>query len=91
MKITKWNPDHPEIVEGEFTKEERVFIEKIFGKIKPGTQLHVSVDLKGICIGCGCTDADCSQCIKKTGKRCYWVSPNKCSACFDEHGDLIKQ
>ena len=33
------------------------------------------------CIGCGCTDADCSQCIAKTGAPCSWVRRNLCSAC----------
>jgi hypothetical protein len=33
------------------------------------------------CILCGCTPADCRQCIKLTGKPCTWVKPNLCSAC----------
>jgi hypothetical protein len=33
------------------------------------------------CKFCGCTDNDCSQCIKKTGQPCYWVSADVCSAC----------
>lgn len=33
------------------------------------------------CRVCGCTDADCSQCIKKTGIPCHWVEPDLCSAC----------
>jgi hypothetical protein len=33
------------------------------------------------CRVCGCTDLDCSQCIKKTGKPCYWVKDDLCSAC----------
>ena len=34
------------------------------------------------CEVCGCTDADCRQCIAKTGESCTWV-PGKdlCSAC----------
>jgi len=36
------------------------------------------------CRVCGCTDEDCSQCIKKTGKPCHWVEPDLCSACSDE-------
>lgn len=33
------------------------------------------------CKICGCTDYDCSICIKKTGERCSWVAKNLCSAC----------
>ena len=35
------------------------------------------------CRECGCTNADCSQCIEKTGTPCYWVEPDLCSACID--------
>jgi len=37
----------------------------------------------GTCKYCGCTDNDCSQCIKRTGEACYWVDANHtvCSAC----------
>jgi hypothetical protein len=34
-----------------------------------------------ICRLCGCTDDDCRQCIEKTGKPCYWVEADLCSAC----------
>ena len=33
------------------------------------------------CDGCGCTDLDCRQCIKRTGMACHWIGPNRCSAC----------
>lgn len=33
------------------------------------------------CRICGCTDADCSQCIAKIGHPCHWVEPDLCSAC----------
>jgi hypothetical protein len=33
------------------------------------------------CRVCGCTDADCRQCIEKTGEPCYWVEDDLCSAC----------
>jgi|GEM_PF-1401039 len=36
------------------------------------------------CRICGCTDADCSQCIDKTGEPCSWVGQNLCSRCADE-------
>lgn len=33
------------------------------------------------CRRCGCTDADCRQCIAKTGSPCFWVEADLCSAC----------
>ena len=36
------------------------------------------------CRICGCTNEDCSQCLKKTGAPCHWVAPDLCSACVDE-------
>lgn len=33
------------------------------------------------CRVCGCTDADCRQCIEKTGEPCHWIEPDLCSAC----------
>jgi hypothetical protein len=33
------------------------------------------------CRACGCTDLDCRQCIKETGKPCFWVEEDLCSAC----------
>lgn len=33
------------------------------------------------CRVCGCTDDDCSRCIRKTGAPCSWVAENLCSAC----------
>jgi len=36
------------------------------------------------CRKCGCTDLDCRQCIKKTGRPCYWVDDDLCSACVQE-------
>lgn len=44
--------------------------------------------LAWICRECGCTDEDCSGCIERTGRRCYWVAPNLCSACFEAKADL---
>lgn len=35
------------------------------------------------CRVCGCTDADCSGCIERTGEPCTWVEPNLCSACTE--------
>lgn len=36
------------------------------------------------CRVCGCTAADCSQCIKKTGSPCHWIEQDLCSACVDD-------
>ena len=33
------------------------------------------------CMGCGCTDDDCRQCVDKTGEPCHWVREDLCSAC----------
>lgn len=33
------------------------------------------------CRECGCTDADCSGCIARTGQPCHWIEPDLCSAC----------
>lgn len=35
------------------------------------------------CRVCGCTDADCHECIARTGEPCSWVEPDLCSACTD--------
>jgi hypothetical protein len=35
------------------------------------------------CRVCGCTNDDCSGCIERTGKPCYWVEEDLCSACAD--------
>jgi hypothetical protein len=35
----------------------------------------------GVCRVCGCTDDDCRGCIERTGKPCWWVEPDLCSAC----------
>lgn len=33
------------------------------------------------CRVCGCTDDDCRLCVEKTGKPCFWVERDLCSAC----------
>jgi hypothetical protein len=33
------------------------------------------------CRVCGCTEDDCSGCIEKTSRPCYWVEKDLCSAC----------
>jgi hypothetical protein len=35
----------------------------------------------GTCRVCGCTDEDCSDCVKRTGAPCWWVEADLCSAC----------
>ena len=42
------------------------------------------------CRVCGCTDADCRQCIARTGIPCTWVKADLCSACFDGFTALIR-
>jgi hypothetical protein len=34
------------------------------------------------CRECGCTDNDCRGCIERTGRPCYWVKDDLCSACL---------
>lgn len=38
------------------------------------------------CIGCGCTDDDCRQCVEAQREPCHWVSDGKCSRCFSPDG-----
>jgi hypothetical protein len=47
------------------------------------TQLPLTAALARKCRRCGCTDDNCSLCIRRTGKPCYWVSDNLCSACAE--------
>ncbi len=35
------------------------------------------------CRVCGCTDADCSGCVERTGRPCHWVEKDLCSACVE--------
>ena len=39
------------------------------------------------CRVCGCTDDDCSGCIKRTGRACHWVEADLRSACRDAMAD----
>jgi hypothetical protein len=41
------------------------------------------------CRKCGCTEDDCSQCIKKTGFACTWVEQDLCSACVPKEKSKI--
>lgn len=33
------------------------------------------------CRKCGCTEANCSGCVERTGRPCHWVEADLCSAC----------
>jgi hypothetical protein len=33
------------------------------------------------CRNCGCTDTDCTGCVVRTGRPCFWVLEDLCSAC----------
>lgn len=43
------------------------------------------------CRVCGCTDNDCSKCIKKTGVPCFWIDTDLCSACGPTDRTLTKR
>jgi hypothetical protein len=45
------------------------------------TQMPLTASLIRKCRVCGCTDDNCTQCIERTGRPCYWVAENLCSAC----------
>ena len=36
------------------------------------------------CRECGCTEADCSQCVEAQGHPCHWVEIDLCSRCKDK-------
>jgi hypothetical protein len=54
-----------------------------YGSEASGTEETTAEQLAGVCRVCGCTDADCRQCIIKTGTPCYWVESDLCSACAE--------
>lgn len=33
------------------------------------------------CRICGCTDDDCTDCVKRIGEPCIWILPDLCSGC----------
>jgi hypothetical protein len=39
------------------------------------------IDRVRTCRVCGCTDDDCSDCIRRTGAACHWIEADLCSAC----------
>lgn len=42
---------------------------------------NAAITLAGECAICGCTEADCRNCIARTGEPCHWLTPSLCSAC----------
>lgn len=40
------------------------------------------------CLVCGCTEDNCRQCTRRTGKPCHWIARRLCSACAEEGGAL---
>lgn len=49
-------------------------------------------DGPGVCRVCGCTEANCTLCIERTGEPCSWAEPDLCSACVgaDVHTPAAK-
>lgn len=43
-----------------------------------------------ICRVCGCTDYDCTVCLERTGKPCYWFEEDLCSACAETMTKVIE-
>lgn len=41
------------------------------------------------CRSCGCTEADCSRCVERTGTPCSWAEPGLCSACVEPSTLLV--
>lgn len=41
-----------------------------------------------VCRVCGCTNDNCIQCVRKTGRPCHWVEDDLCSACAPAEADL---
>lgn len=47
-------------------------------------QLLAGIELSADeCAVCGCTDADCTGCVERTGEPCYWFRAALCSACAE--------
>jgi hypothetical protein len=47
----------------------------------PLTPSSLSAGAVRRCRVCGCTDDDCSDCVRRTGEPCRWVALDLCSAC----------
>lgn len=48
-------------------------------------------DAERSCEVCHCTDADCTECVERTGSPCHWVGENLCSAGGDASWDSIQE
>lgn len=87
MIVRRWNPDTPSNMEATLDEQEQKIMEEAFEATLPTeTVKGLILSRAVICIKCGCTEVNCSQCIEKTGSPCRWVKPGKCSACFDDEG-----
>ncbi len=53
------------------------------GAIERANKRQEAMSKKQKCRICGCTEDDCSQCIRITGQPCHWVEEDLCSACQD--------
>lgn len=50
--------------------------------VAAGRLMSLLADREGRkCRSCGCTDADRSGCVARTGRPCAWVEDDLCSAC----------
>jgi ParB/RepB/Spo0J family partition protein len=50
-------------------------------KAAPQDEPAATAEAERTCRVCGCTEANCAQCVEKTGEPCHWVAPDLCSAC----------
>ncbi|HRH68856.1 MAG TPA: hypothetical protein PLB89_05045 [Flavobacteriales bacterium] len=41
-----------------------------------------------VCRVCGCTEDNCSGCVERTGRACWWVEEDLCSACVKQEGNI---
>lgn len=55
-------------------------------KAAPAKSKKPAASKAGKCRVCGCTEADCSECIEETGHPCAWADDTKtiCTRCVDE-------
>lgn len=84
----------------EVAREYGVDVDEVADRLKPEKEDAKPVKTKAgkkpgkavqECRVCGCTEDDCSECIKETGKPCHWVEPDLCSACDDQVKAIEKQ
>ncbi|MFL5327375.1 MAG: hypothetical protein ACJ8C4_00540 [Gemmataceae bacterium] len=54
---------------------------RVLANLKARGYESIQIRVGLICRVCGCTDDDCKQCIRMTGRPCHWVEPDLCSAC----------